>query len=82
MKVKKIITITVTVITIGMVIMSGIMKLSGGPQVVKMLDAVGRAVQNPAGPCRDYLCGAICRAKNNENRSSIVNRLFWRRYCS
>jgi hypothetical protein len=41
MKTKKIITITVTVLAVGMAAMSGVMKLSGSPDVVKMLDTIG-----------------------------------------
>ena len=41
MKFKKIAVIAVTVLAVGMVIMSGIMKLSGSADVVKMLQAVG-----------------------------------------
>ena len=41
MKIKKIITITVTVVAVGMAAISGIMKLSGSADVVKMLATVG-----------------------------------------
>ena len=41
MKLKKIITIVVTVLAAGMVVMSGVMKLAGSADVVKMLNAVG-----------------------------------------
>ncbi|MCF2502022.1 DoxX family protein [Dyadobacter sp. CY107] len=41
MKIKKIITNTVTVLAVGMAAVSGVMKLSGNPDVVKMLDTVG-----------------------------------------
>lgn len=41
MKFKKIAVIAVTVLAVGMVIMSGIMKLFGSADVVKMLQAVG-----------------------------------------
>jgi hypothetical protein len=41
MKAKKIITITFTVLAVGMTIMSGVMKLSGGAQVAETLGKVG-----------------------------------------
>ncbi|CAG5007776.1 hypothetical protein DYBT9275_04123 [Dyadobacter sp. CECT 9275] len=41
MKAKKIITIVLTVIASGMVILSGIMKLTGGEEVVKVMNHVG-----------------------------------------
>ena len=41
MKVKRIITIVVALLAVGMVVMSGIMKLAGSAEVIKMLDAVG-----------------------------------------
>lgn len=41
MKAKKIIIISITVITIGMVVMSGVMKLIGAPQSAKGLEDVG-----------------------------------------
>ena len=41
MKVKRIITITLTVLTVAMVAISGIMKLMGGAEGAKMLEAVG-----------------------------------------
>ena len=41
MKFKRIITIVVTVLAVGMVAFSGIMKLSGNPEGAKMLEAFG-----------------------------------------
>ena len=41
MKAKKIIIITVTVLAVAMVVMSGAMKLMGAPDSVKGLEAVG-----------------------------------------
>lgn len=41
MNFKKIITIIVTVLAVGMAVMSGVMKLAASPDVVKMLDTVG-----------------------------------------
>lgn len=47
MKLKKIITIVITVLAVGMVAMSGIMKLLGSADVVKMLNAVGVGEYRP-----------------------------------
>ena len=41
MKLKRIITIVFTVLAVGMVAFSGIMKLSGNPEGAKMLEAFG-----------------------------------------
>lgn len=41
MKLKRIITIVITVLAVGMVALSGIMKLSGSADLVKTLQAVG-----------------------------------------
>ena len=41
MKLKRIITIVFTVLVVGMVAFSGIMKLSGNPEGAKMLEAFG-----------------------------------------
>ncbi len=43
MKAKKIITIAVTVLAVGLVVLSGIMKLAGGEQIVDTLAKVGVA---------------------------------------
>lgn len=41
MKVKKIITIAFTVLAVGMVVLSGIMKLSGNPELVEKMSKLG-----------------------------------------
>lgn len=41
MKFKKIAVVVISVLAVGMVVMSGIMKLSGNADVVKMLEVVG-----------------------------------------
>jgi len=41
MKLKKIVTIVITVLAVGMVGMSGVMKLAGSADIIKMLNAVG-----------------------------------------
>jgi len=41
MKFKKIATIILTVLAVGMVVLSGIMKLTGNPESAKALEAVG-----------------------------------------